>query len=145
MHGVYHREPAQTEAQNGSAQWVLLLFLESRRTTTPRVEARFPRNLAQKNRITRISNVWESLEQREGRWKDLGLQKKLAHQNWLFVFAWSFTSTTPRVEACFTPKLAQNNDIIRTVNVCKSQQVVLWKGLVKGRICTEIRTSMFQE
>jgi hypothetical protein len=38
-------------------------------------------------------------------------------------------TTAPRVEAYFTKKVAQNNDIIRTLNVCKVQQVVLLEML----------------
>jgi hypothetical protein len=63
------------EAQKWKRKMDHLLLLESRTTTSPRVEACFPRDLAQKNGITCISNVCESWGQQEGIWKVLGAQE----------------------------------------------------------------------
>ena len=67
MCGIDHTNQAQKGVQG-------LRFLEFHRTTSSRVEARFPRNLSQKNGISCISKVCASWQQQGGFWKVLGSQ-----------------------------------------------------------------------
>jgi hypothetical protein len=91
----------------------------------PRVEARFPRNLGQKNGLSSISNMCDTWQQRISFWEIVGAQEvNLREQvQMCFLVCLEFHKTaTPRVEARFPRNPAQKNGFDGASNVCGSWQ-----------------------
>jgi hypothetical protein len=110
---VHRNGPTRTKCKMGSCCFWSLTFLESRMTTSPRVEARFTKKLAQNNDRIRTLNVCKS-------------QKVGTKQDKRVLTGHSPASSRTDSDFCSTPSLTQNQSTYLAVRLLINHVLFLW-------------------